>query len=134
MTNMYVGGSPLYTMVDSTKGSMTNRVECAKEHMKNNFKTSATIGATGLGFGLAYSKGGANWLARRIGDFMQKFPSLEKVVKNPVKAGKFALIAVPTAIMLNTLLKGVYKNGQIDQKYTDLANIERQKKAVIVDA
>ena len=89
MTNMYVGGSPLYTMVDSTKGSMTNRVECAAEHLKNNAKTTATICATNLGFGLAYSKGGANWLARRIGDFIQKFPSLEKVIKNTVMKIKF---------------------------------------------
>ena len=37
------------TMIDSKKGSMTNRAECAKEHFKNDLKYGAAIAVPAAG-------------------------------------------------------------------------------------
>lgn len=149
MTNMYLA-TPAYTMVDSTKGSMTNRYQCAKEHLQNNvnycLKTSALgVITAGTTIAAVKNKSFVNKLATKIGKLISKKPaSLPKgtvgkvIIPNYAKKGKFALLVAGAAVVGGTLahlISGYYfKKGQIDQKYTDSAKIESQTKNVILES
>ena len=131
---MYVAG-PMYTMVDSSKGSMTNRVQCAKEHLKNKWETNIKTGlvTSGVAYGLIKKPTFLKYIATGLGTILTKVPFLKNSISNPTKAGKIGLLVAAGAYVLNTILKGVYKAGQIDQKYTDAAKIESQTKNVILE-
>lgn len=129
-------GSPVYAFVDGTKGSMTNRAQCAKEHFKNNAKFY--LGTTAIGAGItavAVKPSIATKLATGIGK-LAKAVGLDKmatvIAKNPKKFGLLGL-GVAGAIALTSLVQShAYKAGQIDQKYTDAAAIESQTKNVVL--
>lgn len=133
MTGMYVC-SPAYTMVDKTKGSLTNRAECAKEHFVNNFSTSLKASALTAGtVGTAVlAPKFATKVATKTGGLLAKLPFLKNVIKNPTKAGKIGILAAVGLGLYNILAKGIYKAGQIDQKYTDAAAIESQTKNIVL--
>lgn len=144
----YLVGS---TLTDKSKGSLNNRVNCVAEHMKNDIKTGVPITVAGAAAGLvAYKKPGfavkiAKYIGQGIGK-AGKFISeklfkgrglgtglLNKILKNPTKAGAIGLLAAGGAWVLNKLLKHSYNAGQIDQKYTDAAILEGQSKNIILE-
>lgn len=140
MTNMYVA-SPAYTLVDGTKGSMTNRLECAKEHFKNNFKNNLVLGATGAAAGVAIATKpsvltkAANMIAKGTSKLVAKLGGTNiaaKIMKNPTKFGLAGIAAAAGLLVVNQIQKHAYKAGQIDQKYTDAAKIETQTKNVVL--
>lgn len=135
MTNMYVGTSPLYTMVDKSKGSFTNRAECAKEHFKNNLamNTKVAVLAGGSVLAVAAKPKLVTKVATKIGELLAKVPLFKKVISNPTKAGKIGLVAAVGLSLLHVIQKHTYKAGQIDQKYTDAAKIESQTKNIILE-
>lgn len=134
MTGMYVC-SPAYTMVDKSKGSFTNRAQCAKEHLVNNvgttFKASALLAGTGGAIALAPKM--ATKVAAKTGSLLAKLPFLKNVIKNPTRAGKIGILTAVGLGLYNILAKGIYKAGQIDQKYTDAAAIESQTKNIVLE-
>lgn len=140
MTSMYYA-SPVYSMVDRSKGSMTNRFDCAKEHAKNNFICTTKLSLAGAGATvLAYTKPNfAVRAAKFIGQGAAKVATKlggkglgAKILKNPTKFGAAGMIAAGALWALNTICKHTYKSGQIDQKYTDAAKIESQTKNVVL--
>lgn len=128
--------SPVLTFVDPTKGSMTNRAECAKEHFKNNLSTNLKAGLIGVGAGVVVVKPsiatklgtGISKLAKATG--LGKFAA--KVAKNPKAFGVAGLAIAGGMALLKLVQDHAYKAGQIDQKYTDSAAIESQTKNVIL--
>lgn len=135
---------PAAVMVDGTKGSLTNRAECAKEHFKNNFQKHLTYGVIGGTTAAAilmpkvtnnvaeFIGKGFGKILRNLGSKIAKSKIAQSIIKNPTKAGKYALIATGMGIILKTVQDHAYKAGQIDQKYTDSAAIESQTKRVIL--
>lgn len=129
-------GSPIYTFVDGTKGSMTNRSQCAKEHFKNNLKYNLPASALGVaGVAVAFKPSIATKFATGISKLASAV-GLNKVAtaiaKNPKKFGLLGL-GVAGALALTSLVQShAYRAGQIDQKYTDAAAIESQTKNVVL--
>lgn len=136
--------SPVAAMVDGTKGSFTNRAECAKEHFKNNFKANLNYGLIGAtaGTAIAFPKA-TNKIATKVGTAFGKVLGkmgskianskiAQSIIKNPAKAGKLAFVAVGLGYLMNTIQQHAYKAGQIDQKYTDAAAIETQTKRIVL--
>lgn len=135
MTNMYVGTSPVYTMVDKSKGSFTNRAECAKEHFKNNLAMNTKIAILGGGSVLAAATKPklVTKVATKLGELVSKLPGLKNVISNPAKVGKYGLAAAIGLGLVHVIQKHTYKAGQIDQKYTDAAKIESQTKNIVLE-
>ncbi len=135
MTNMYVGTSPVYTMVDKSKGSFTNRAQCAKEHFKNNLamNTKVAVLAGGSIAAAAIKPNLVTKAATGLGNLLSKVPLLKDVIKNPTKTGKIGLAATLGLALVHVIQKHTYKAGQIDQKYTDAAKIESQTKNIILE-
>lgn len=140
MTDFRLGGSPLYTMVDPSKGSMTNRYECAKEHFKNNLKLVVPTTVTGAALGVAIaSPKTAVKVGSKIGTTVAKgFKAIgarglaAKILKNHKKFGLVGLAVAGGLWFVNSLQKHAYKSGQIDQKYTDAAAIESHTKNIVL--
>lgn len=147
MTNMYLAQIPAYSMVDSTKGSFSNRAECAKEHFKNNVGYAAKSVALGAGtgavaYGVFKNPKLVDKAAVKTGDFLVKFANKLAKTKyfsklgnfnfNKIKLGKAGLLALAittfTAICNHLAATHTYKSGQIDQKYTDVAILEKNAK------
>lgn len=136
--------SPVAVMVDGTKGSLTNRAECAKEHFKNNLKANLTYSVIGgLGGAAIAMPKQTTKLAGKVGGLLGKVLTkmgskvanskiAQAIIKNPAKAGKLAFIAAGLGVLMSAIQKHSYKAGQIDQKYTDSAAIESQTKKVIL--
>jgi len=140
MTSIY-GASPAFALLDRTKGSMTNRYECSKEHLKNNLSTTAKVAG-------AYTLAGAGAyvaikqpkmylkVAKKVGDLLGKSKFITKKLPDVLKRGKIGLaVAAGTAFLVtlgNIIQNHAYKSGQIDQKYTDAAKIESQTKNVVL--
>lgn len=129
-------GSPVYAFVDGTKGSMTNRTQCAKEHFKNNAKFY--LGTTALSAGItavAVKPTIATKLATGIGK-LAKAVGLDKmataIAKNPKKFGALGVGIAAVLGFTSIVQSHAYKAGQIDQKYTDAAAIESQTKNVVL--
>ncbi len=129
-------GSPIYTFVDGTKGSMTNRTQCAKEHLKNNLKLNLQASALGItGAAVALKPSIAAKLAKGVGK-MAGAVGLNKmaaaIAKNPKKYGLIGLATAGVMALTSIVQSHAYKAGQIDQKYTDAAAIETQTKNVVL--
>ncbi len=140
MSSIY-SASAVGAMVDPTKGSLTNRSQCAKEHFKNNLALDAKMALAGAGGAYVALKkpSVAVNLAKVVGEFGAKIVKslggknlAKNILKNPSKYGAYGLAAAGALWVLNTISKHVYKAGQIDQKYTDAAAIESQTKNVIL--
>ena len=129
-------GSPVYTFVDGTKGSMTNRTQCAKEHFKNNLKYNLQASALGIAGGVVAFKPsiatklatGVSKLAGAVG--LNKMAAA--IAKNPKKYGIVGLATAGVIALTSLVQSHAYKAGQIDQKYTDAAAIESQTKNVVL--
>ncbi len=141
MTDFRVGGSPAYTMFDSTKGSMTNRFECAKEHFKNNLSLipATTITGAAAGVAIAAPKFATKVGAKATGLVAKALKAVgakgwaAKLMKNPGKYGLIGLGVAAGLWLVNSIQKHAYKSGQIDQKYTDAAAIESTTKNIVLD-
>jgi hypothetical protein len=145
------------TMTDSTKGSFTNRTQCTKEHIKNDCKATLKLGLVGGGVAAtAINPSFTEKVATYVGKVFAKIYSgaaklvgmtklkngslaeyLTKVseftTKNAKKAGLVGLAATGVALVASALVKHAYKEGQIDQKYTDAAKIEAKSKNIILE-
>lgn len=136
--------SPVLTMFDSSKGSITNRYDCAKEHFKNNFKTTAEVALVAGGAGLLAAKKpkvvivAGTKIASACGKFISKSPKALDLFRKAaskfrgVKLNRLGLL-VAAGAALGIILKGVFKSGQIDQKYTDSAKIESETKNIVLE-
>ena len=134
----------------NNKGSLNNRFNCAKEHIKNDLKyelpvAAVTTAATAaaiikpkplvnavkvLGEGIGQV---GKFLANKV--FKGGFGTgiLDKVLKNPTKAGVIGLGIAGLAWLMNLQAKHSYNAGKIDQKYTDAAILESQSKNIVLD-
>ncbi len=142
-------GTAIHSLFDSDKGSMSNRTECAKEHLKND---AGFLAKTGLVGGAAYivSKNRnvfrplvsglgktAAALLKKASKYMPKLEGLaNKILKNPTKAGVAGLVGGCAIYLVNELFKNIFKSGQIDQKYNDKAEQEavQQEEQAVNDA
>ena len=151
-----VAANTIPTLIDSKKGSLTNRVDCAAEKIKND--TSATLKLavpTAAVAGAAIAKPGllskvgmkaAKYLgkgAKALGKLFKNpsnalTKSISKVLttiqKNPVKYGKIGLAAAAVFYALNTIQKHAYNEGKIEQKYNDTGAIENATKNLVLNA
>lgn len=144
----------LSPMVDKNKGDFSNRTNCAGAHIKNNVQTLAqdavVIGGTAVGiraaakqskfaniignFGKTVAKGYRTWLEniglannKGIQKLIQKFKNLPAANKGAV--GTVAALGLAALSFIGC--KHIYKSGQIDQKYTDKAKIEKHQQDVL---
>jgi len=138
------------TMCDKKKGSMTNRFECAKEHVKNDVKsglklavpTAAVAGAAYIKYAKPASKAaqlmtkGLGTIGKCIGKVANKVaPKFAKeIMKNPAKFGAIGLAVAAGGYALDTIFAWANKKGRIDQKYEDAAKIESQTKNIILES
>lgn len=129
-------------MFDSSKGSMTNRYQCAKEHFKNNFSAAlsgAAIGAAGCAGIIVAKKQPKIYLkvADKLGKLLGKSNTIAKHIPDALKRGKVGLAVAGaialTGALINAIASHSYKSGQIDQKYTDAAKIESQTKNLVLE-
>ena len=127
---------------DSTKGSLTNRYQCSKEHIKNDLVTTAksTLTLTAGGAAAVGTLASKNTILgakafTKVGKLLQKIGVAN--LTNVAKAGKYGILGLIGAATVGTLSylisKNIYKKGQIDQKYTDSAKIESTTKNVILE-
>ncbi len=132
-------------LLDSKKGSFTNRLDCAKETWKNDAKlmlttvaptaavaTAAVLKPSILTKAAQYVGKGLTKVLGKLGPKITANGLVQKILKNPTKAGGIGLIAAGALYVIDALTKHSYKAGQIDQKYTDAAAIESQTKRVVL--
>lgn len=148
---VYPGGvttHAIMTMVDGKKGSLTNRAQCAKEHLKNDVKTGIQLAVPTAGLiGAGYIKSkmptskaatlitkGFKAIGELFGKVAKKISpkTAEKIMKNPAKYGAAGVIAAAGLYILDKLLNYANKQGKIDQKYEDAAKIESSTKNVVL--
>ena len=148
------------TLLDSKKGSLTNRMDCAKEHVKNDLKTGVQIGVPAAGVAVVALKkpGLLKTLALKTGSMAATVVSalgkgVAKIApkagakastalanaagflgKNAYKAGAIGLIAAGGLYVLNKLLNHAETKGKIDQKYNDTGAIENATKNLVLNA
>ena len=148
MTIGVATGHAAAIMLDRSKGSMTNRAQCAKEHFKNDMKTGLKIGTVGAGaVGVAYAAKHSPKVAKAvtyggkaIGHIAKKVGAKDfatKLLKNPLGQKRLGALAVGIAAgayVLDTLFNYANKAGRINQKYEDAAKIEGTTKNVVLDA
>lgn len=144
-----VGGKAVTTLFDKDKGSMTNRVECAKEHLKNDANLVAKLGLTG-GLGYVISKNPKIFkpVVTTLGKGLMSIPKAilkllkspkatslaEKLAKlNPTKVGIGGLVVAGGVYVAKALYKNILNKGKIEQKYDDAAKIESQTKNIVLD-
>ena len=146
-------GGPVASMVAKDKGDISNRAQCAKEQLVNNVKTLAadTVVLSGVGGATALAVKKPNKLAkiydgiRNSMNFHRADGKFDKVknyiddimrkCKTP-KAKAAALLATFVVLPAMGLISYInhrhsYREGQIDQKYTDKARLENQGKKLI---
>ncbi len=132
-------------MVDTKKGTKENQKKCSKEHLRNDLFTGgkiiATIAAGGIGIAALSPKDRAirfsnpiNNLADKIGQLAKKvnLKSVEKEMKVIIKGDPTikvkTVIGLACAGIISLLFTArAFKQGQIDQKYTDIANFSQQQ-------
>jgi hypothetical protein len=119
------------------KGDIANRVQCATEQAKNSLVTGAKVGVvagtTGL---LAFVGKKSPKLVQKFGQVAGKV--IDKVLKttkgsaNPKLAAIGAVLVPALAALSYVVGEGIYKSGQIDQKYTDAAKVEAREKGYLL--
>lgn len=141
MTSIYFA-TPGCAMFDSSKGSMTNRYQCAKEHFKNNLSATvsgAAIGAAGAAGVIVAKKQPKIYLkvADKLGKLLGKSDKIAKHIPDALKRGKVGLAVAGAIALVGATLHAItsysYKSGQIDQKYTDAAKLESQTKNLVLE-
>lgn len=139
------------SLCDKNKGSLTNRIDCTAEKVKNDASLGLKLGVP-VGVGLVANKVKpgilgkvgtkcAEYLGKVAAKLAAKFPKaglLTKVTtaisKNPMKYGIIGLVAGTGLYALNALLDHANKDGKIDQKYNDAAALENMSKNVVLNA
>lgn len=142
-------GHSVVSLLDTKKGSLTNRAECAKEHFKNdlNLTVKTALGGAAVA-GVIYKPNIAVNIASTIGSgivkagkyIANKLPKLglkdskflKDLAKNPTKLGVAGLVIAGGLFVVDTIAKYANKSGRIDQKYEDTAKIEGSTKNVIL--
>jgi len=144
------------TLLDPNKGSMTNRIDCAKEHAKNDVVngskillaggavagTAALVHAGKSGTSTAVAGKAATYVTKAmtyVGNGMAKIATklkatglAEKLAKHPTKAGLAALAVAGGVYILDRAIDFFTTKGRIDQKYEDAAAIESSTKNVVL--
>ena len=133
-------------LTDKTKGSIGNRIDCAKEQTINTVKTNAKGVAVALGLGtatgLASTSNHANkfvqvaldklkqtdtykTFAPKAKEFVTKGADAFKKLPGSTKA--IALVGGGLALLSSYIIdkQHSFKAGQIDQKYTDKAELQK---------
>lgn len=146
-----VAARTIPTLLDSKKGSLTNRVDCAKEHIVNDSKAvlETAIPAAGVGIvamkkpelltqvanvvGKSIGKAG-KWLAAKMPKGGFGTGLLNKVLKNPAKAGGIGLAIAGGLYLINRLCNHARNEGKIEQKYNDTGAIENATKNLVLNA
>jgi hypothetical protein len=143
-------------MADSTKGSFTNKTQCTKEHIRNDVNAAMKLSVVGSGVAVAalkpkFAEKVAKFIGTAIsnvsfevtnllgktkiknGSFAKNLAKIsEKISKNATKTGTVGLAIAGIALAVSASIKHAFKEGQIDQKYTDAAKIESQTKNIIL--
>ena len=138
-------------LTDKTKCSKENKIAFVKEYARNGLLLDAKLGIVGGTTAyLVTKKPGlvaniatkvANYAlkaGKAISNFLTKGKGfgtgiLDKIAKNPTKAGKIAGAVALGLWTINTIAKHIFKAGQIDQKYSDKALAEAVAKNVVFD-
>lgn len=138
-------------LVSKDKGDISNRAKCMGSQTLNNVKTLAADTLV-IGGSVATLKAAAKF--GKFGSFLQKITEKGAGVATKVfsKAGlgkvsskistimnkmpKGVKIAAPVVLAATALIgyfknKNIYKAGQIDQKYTDKAKLEKHQEDII---
>ena len=146
---MAVGQRIHEAATDSTKGSFGNRAECAGAQIKNDatsyLKAAGVLGTMGaVGYGYAnkvpvftkVANNFAKYTGKALKAISQKISNkpisesfakvASKVGKNPRAALAGTLGAIGLAFLGKIAQDHAYKSGQIDQKYTDKAAVQKQ--------
>ena len=137
-------------LLGKDKGDISNRLKCAGEQTVNTAKAVAKggtiLGATTLaGYGFYKSAKAASFAAKifnKIGKSaynllgMNNIKFLEKAAKTinklPPTAKAIGLVTLPALIaILHINNKMLCQAGQIDQKYSDKANMEERLKVIM---
>jgi hypothetical protein len=146
------------TFADPTKGSFTNKTQCAKEHIKNDMSAALALSVpTAVAVGAVVKPNLTKKAAKYVGSafsnatntlakWLNKTETLKdgKIVKTLGRIGDFAakhakaagivgMVAVGAGVVANILINHAFKEGQIDQKYTDAAKIESRSKNIILE-
>lgn len=138
--------SAAYALTDNTKGSIGNRIDCGKEQIANTAK--ASIKGTGVALGLGAATGLAA-TSKHANKFVQVAldkikqtdtyktfaPQAKELVKKGIDAFKklpgstkaIALAGGGLALLSSYIIdkQHSFKAGQIDQKYTDKAELQK---------
>jgi len=153
----YVAMRPLNSALCSKdKGDITNRLQCAGEHVVNNVRSTGagllTLGASASAGCILYNcpkavkflakvfdkvgKSAYNFLVgntdktKGIAKITTKVAKQFQKLPSSMKAVSF--IAIPTVLALGYITnKFFYNSGQIDQKYTDRAVMEERLKRIM---
>lgn len=148
-------------LVSKDKGDVSNRVRCSGAQLFNNASTAGQLALVGGGtyalgktivkhpdskvvkvIGNAYakfinaianSKIGAKFVESVKKVYLKLPQILDKCNKLPMKArGAIAALVLSAMLVTGFIAKNhVYKTGQIDQKYTDQAKLEENKKNIL---
>ncbi len=133
-------GPTIASLASREKGSFGNRADCAGAHLKNGLVTTAQTGLAAAAVGgtaYAVAKNGnvAKVFAKPVTSIVDMFQKsikspkanaiLKKINNLPGKTKALGLIAAVGLTVLGYVGKnGIYKMGQIDQKYTDKAKMQ----------
>lgn len=131
--------SALSPMVSKNQGDFSNRVKNSNELGVNNLKTlGSDVVVLGTGAGtLVAAKKCPKFAKRLLGvadDLITKLPAkfAIKLWKAPGMAKIAGLVALPVVATLQYIAsRHFYNAGQINQKYTDKAKIEKHTKEII---
>lgn len=129
------------TLMDGSKGSLTNRHQCGVEHFKNDLKAELALAIPGAAAIYAGCKTPqvTNKIAKSVGDsikfVVKKFPKVSDGISkiNPTKLGKWGLLATGALYLVGVIANYANNLGRINQKYEDAAKIESQTKNVVLD-
>ncbi|MBQ8459128.1 hypothetical protein IJ541_03380 [bacterium] len=140
------------TLLDSKKGSLTNRAQCAKEHMNNDLNLGLKLSVPAAAGVVAVCKPDlATKLAAKAGNYItygvkeavklfskggakgQIAKAIGYMAKHPTRTGVAGLALTAGLWVLNSIVNHANKNGRINQKYEDAARIESQTKNVVLE-
>ena len=150
-----VAGAHRYPLVSRDKGDITNRMKCSYEQGKNKAIYVAKAAAMAAGSGAAaygvlkypvltkacataadkVLQFGGKLIKSVVGNNNKIYAKAAELVKKlPTKAKAVGWIALPALMAISYLgNKMIYKAGQIDQKYTDKAQMENKLKEAMID-
>ncbi len=128
------------TLMDGSKGSLTNRHQCGVEHVQNDLKTELGLAIPAAAAYAGYKNPEVtNKAAKAIGDgikfIAKKVPKISEHLNKltSTKLGKLGLLAAGAVYIVGLIANYANKVGRINQKYEDAAKIESQTKNVVLD-